>query len=154
MALRDTRTNRYDPLPPMNPPSSSGDPKRILVVDDEKPLRDILQLTLRCEGFEVMTAANGNEAMELVRTMPFDLVVTDIMMPGKDGIETIIELRALNRELKIIAMSGGQAGGTVDFLPLATTLGVSAVLKKPFESEQFINTLRAVLEQDPRQLTA
>jgi DNA-binding response OmpR family regulator len=138
----------------MIPPHSSGAPKRILVVDDEKPLRDILKLTLSCEGYEVLTAADGNEAMELARSMPFDLVVTDIMMPGKDGIETIIELRALNRELKIIAMSGGQPGGTVDFLPLATSLGVSAVLKKPFESEQFINTLRAVLEEDPRQLSA
>lgn len=138
----------------MNPPPSSGDPKRILVVDDEKPMRDILELTLSCEGYAVLTAANGNEAMELARSMPFDLVITDIMMPGKDGIETIIELRALNEELKIIAMSGGKPGGTVDFLPLATTLGVSAVLRKPFESAHFINTLREVLEQDPRQLSA
>lgn len=138
----------------MNPPPSSGNPKRILIVDDEKSLRDILELTLRSEGYQVLTAADGNEAMELARTIPFDLVVTDIMMPGKGGIETIMELRALNEDLKIIAMSGGQPGGTTDFLAQAITLGASATLRKPFESTRFVSTLRAVLEQEPQQIPA
>lgn len=138
----------------MNSPPDSGNPKRILVVDDEKPMRNILELMLRGEGYEVLAAADGNEAMELARTIHFDLVVTDIMMPGKDGIETIRELLALDREMKIIAMSGGQPGGTGDFLILATTLGASAVLRKPFGRDDFVNTLRAVLEQKPRQISA
>lgn len=138
----------------MNPSPSSCDSKRILVVDDEKPLRDILELTLCDEGYQVLTAADGNEAMELARTVHFDLVVTDIRMPGKDGIETIKELRVLDRKLKIIAMSGGQPGGIGDYLTLAKALGASAVLKKPFSSDHFISTLRAVLEQDPQQLPA
>lgn len=125
---------------------------RILVVDDEKPLRDILELTLNSDGFQVVTAANGNEAIELARMMRFDLVITDLIMPEKEGIETIMELRALAPGIKIIAMSGGQPGGTGDFLPLAKTLGAVALLKKPFDRETFIGTVKTVVNTRQLQL--
>ena len=130
----------------MNPTLSSGNAKRILVVDDEKPIRDILEHALTASGFHVRTAADGFEALSLARHHQFDLVITDMVMPGKEGIETILELRRTAPGIKIIAMSGGQSTGTGDFLPLAKTLGASAVLKKPFNQETFFNSVRGVLE--------
>jgi CheY-like chemotaxis protein len=115
---------------------------RILVVDDEKPVRDIIAYTLCNEGYQVVAAANGNEAMDLARMMRFDLVITDMVMPEKEGIETIMELRAQAPGIRIIAMSGGQPGEAGDFLPLAKTLGAVAVLRKPFDMETFLGTVK------------
>lgn len=129
----------------MNSITSAGSAKRILVVDDEKSWRDVLEYTLSLDGFQVLTAADGQEAVGLARMMRFDLVITDMIMPRKEGIETIMELRALSPGIRIIAMSGGLSGGTGDFLPLAKTLGASAVLRKPFERQEFIDTVRSVL---------
>jgi len=125
---------------------SAAPAKRILVVDDEKPIRDILEHALTSSGFHVHTAADGFEALSLARHHRFDLVITDMVMPGKDGIETIMELRRTLPGIKIIAMSGGQSTGSGDFLPLAKTLGASAVLKKPFNRETFFDSVRGVLE--------
>ncbi len=136
----------------MNSLPTPGCAKRILVVDDEKPLRDVLEYTLNNEGYQVLTAADGIEAVNLAKMMRFDLVITDMIMPGKEGIETIMELRALYPAIRIIAMSGGQPGGTGDFLPLARTLGAAAVLKKPFARDAFLETVQSVIEPSRRQL--
>jgi DNA-binding response OmpR family regulator len=129
----------------MNSHTSGGSAQRVLVVDDEKPWRDVLEYTLSEDGFEVLTAADGNEALDLAKDMRFDLVITDMIMPRKEGIETIMELRALTPGIKIIAMSGGVSGGTGDFLPLAKTLGAATVLRKPFGRQQFVDAVHAIL---------
>lgn len=124
---------------------SSRSSKRILVVEDEKPMRDILEIALGNGGFQVVTATDGNEALALAKLMHFDLVVTDMIMPGMEGIETIMELRAFAPDIKIIAISGGPPGGSGDVLLLAKSLGASAVLRKPFNREIFIDAVRECL---------
>ena len=86
--------------------------KRILVVDDESKILFLLKHLLSAEGYEVVTASDGNEAHRLARAEWFDLFLIDLIMPGKDGIETILSLRALRKNAPIIAMSGGWQSGT------------------------------------------
>jgi CheY-like chemotaxis protein len=126
--------------------------KRILVVEDEKPMRDVLEIALGNGGYQVVTAVDGGEAMNLARLMHFDLVITDMIMPGIEGIETIMTLLAHDPQIKIIAMSGVLPGAKGDFLPLAKSLGAAAVLRKPFNRESFIDTVQTVLGQAGRRL--
>lgn len=136
----------------MNSLPPSGSSKRILVVEDEKPMREALDLALGNSGFQVVTATNGREAVNLARLMHFDLVITDMVMPGIAGIETIMALLAYDPEMKIIAISGVLPGAKGDFLPLAKSLGAAAVLRKPFDRESFIGTVHGVLEHHERRL--
>ncbi len=125
---------------------TSSKATKILVVDDESLIREILRQALSMEGYEVVTAANGNEAMKLFNAENFDLVITDLMMPEKEGIETIQEMKLLAPDLKIIAMSGRQGIGS--FLNVAKYLGASAILAKPFEHSVLSATIREVLSTD------
>lgn len=117
-------------------------------------MRDVLEIALANGGFQVVTATDGREAVNLARLMHFDLVVTDMIMPGIEGIETIMTLLAHDPKIKIIAISGVLPGAKGDFLPLAKSLGASAVLRKPFDRETFITTVRGVLEHNPHRLVA
>lgn len=124
------------------------------MVEDEKPMRDVLEVTLGNGGFQVVTAVDGSEAVSLARLMHFDLVITDMIMPGLEGIETIMALLAHDPGVKIIAISGVLPGAKGDLLPLAKSLGAAAVLRKPFDRENFIGTVHGVLGQNQRQLAA
>ncbi len=106
-------------------------------------MRDVFEIALGNGGFQVVTAADGHEAVALAKLMHFDLVITNLDMPGMEGIETIVELRALAPEIKIIAI----AGGSGDALPLAQTVGASAVLGKPFNRKNFVATVRECLSR-------
>ncbi len=118
---------------------------RILLVDDEPAILEILRQALLAEGFEVETAANGNEAIQRAKRQLFDLVLTDLIMPEMDGIQTMLELRAVHPGIRIIAMSGGMMSGGGDFLPLARQLGARTVLSKPFEYRVFMESVRDAL---------
>jgi len=80
--------------------------KRILIIDDEQIVLEVLRKILELEGYEVVTAANGDEGLELFSQKPFDLVITDMVMPEKDGLQTILDLRKEDPDLAVIAMSG------------------------------------------------
>ena len=121
---------------------------RILVVDDEESLRLLLSRALQKAGYEVVTAANGAAAVELFRAQPADLVITDLVMPEKEGIETILELRQLQPGLKIIAMSGGGYMEAQDYLQMAGKLGAMGTLSKPFTAQR-VQELVAELLQEP-----
>ena len=99
---------------------------RILLVDDEPAILEILRQALLAEGFEVETAANGNEAVQRAKRQLFDLVLTDLIMPEMDGIQTMLELRAVHPGIRIIAMSGG--GDTRSIVP---GYGASAHARRP-----------------------
>jgi CheY-like chemotaxis protein len=118
---------------------------RILLVDDEPAILEVLRQALLAEGFEVEIAANGNEAVQRARHQCFDLVLTDLIMPEMDGIQTMLELRAVHPGIRIIAMSGGMLSGGGDFLPLARQLGARTVLRKPFEYRVFMESVRDAL---------
>lgn len=108
---------------------------RILVVDDDEQLCDILQLTLKNAGHDVMQASNGNMADKLLAENTFDLVITDLIMPGKEGLELIMDLNKNFPELKLIAITG--AGEKIDqrrHLRSAAMFGADDMLHKPFKN--------------------
>ena len=95
------------------------------------------------------TAGNGDEALRLAREQPFDVLITDILMPEKDGIETIMAFRQEHPSVKIIAMSGGGRRMGKDPLRLARLLGAHAILEKPFAFHVLRDTVRTLLEPEP-----
>ena len=120
----------------------------ILVVDDNLLFVKTQGEFLRRSGHTVSTAANGKEAMDLVACNDFDLVITDIIMPEKEGFETISELRRTAPKIKIIAMSGGTDWmGSKDSLSIARMFGASLTLAKPFSGQALIDAVTQVLSQ-------
>lgn len=119
---------------------------RILIIDDEKEIREMLRQKLEPEGYQVETAPNGKVGLRIQEEDPCDLVITDIFMPEKEGIETIRELRRDFPEVKIIAMTGGFRYGPEELLEAARMLGAHRTLSKPFklkEMQQAIDELLA-----------
>ena len=119
---------------------------RILVVDDEELSRFTIREILESAGHEVSEAGNGNKAIAMQKSTPFDLVITDIIMPEKEGVETIIELKKDYPDLKIIGMSGGGRTRNMDFLELAKQFGAERILSKPFVEEDLMECVNACLQ--------
>src|SRR5665213_86977 len=118
---------------------------KILVIDDDVMVRNTISKVLRHCGFEVIVAEDGVRGLASFRRDRPDLVITDIIMPEKEGIETIIEMRREHPDTKIIAVSGGGRIGNADFLSMATSLGAAAVIAKPFLPEELINQVKSCL---------
>ena len=119
---------------------------RILVIDDDADVRAVILDTLESAGHEVILAGDGNQGLRLQRLHQAELVITDILMPEKEGIETIRELRHEFPKQKIIAMSGGgRALASLDYLKVARELGAHVVLHKPFGSDKVLDAVRVVL---------
>lgn len=116
--------------------------KRILVVDDEAQIRTMLTQMLEQEGYTVVTAENGEEGLAMVGRHAFDLVVTDMIMPVKDGLKFIMELIRDYPDLKILAISGGGAIKAERYLTMAGYLGDIATLEKPFKRDAFLELVR------------
>jgi YesN/AraC family two-component response regulator len=105
----------------------------ILIIDDEAQPRRMLQQALTWAGYEVVEARDGNEGLQGFRATPTDIIITDILMPEKEGLETIIDLWREFPRVKIIAMSGGGRTGNLNFLDVARRLGAQHTLEKPFD---------------------
>jgi two-component system chemotaxis response regulator CheY len=111
---------------------------KILVIDDDAIVRMTVEHILRDAGYEVLIAENGLRGMAVFRSEQPDLVITDILMPEQEGIQTIAEMRKAKPDAKIIAISGGGHGGKVDFLSMARALGAMDVVPKPFDLDQLL----------------
>ncbi len=118
---------------------------RILVIDDNPNILDILAEMLTNAGYEVVEATNGKEGVRLFRQMHFDLVITDLLMPEKDGLEVVMELRKDFPEVKIITLSGGDIYGHSS-LETSTALGAALSIRKPFTEDQLLGAVREVLQ--------
>lgn len=118
---------------------------RILIVDDEAPMRFVIEHLLNSEGYQVRTAHNGEAALEIAGREPFDLIIVDLIMPRKDGIETILVLHASQPQTRIIAMSGGWNGGASSYLRLAAKIGATLTLAKPFDRATLLNAIESEL---------
>ena len=118
---------------------------RILLIDDEEIARYAVRQVLETGGHEVTEAENGNEGIALQKAQPFDLIVTDIIMPEKEGVETIIELKRDYPALPVIAISGGGRIRNQDFLALAKRYGADEFLAKPFSEEELLQCVDACL---------
>ncbi len=117
----------------------------ILVVDDDTQVLDVMSEMLRLEGHNVSIAENGQQAVNQMRDAQFDLVITDLIMPEKEGLETIADIRKNSSELPIIAISGGGRVGPMDYLETARFIGADATLAKPFGRQELITTVSDLL---------
>jgi CheY-like chemotaxis protein len=117
----------------------------VLIVDDDDSLREGLHRSLRQAGYEVRAASDGLQGLRSVEQSPVDVILLDIFMPGKEGLETIKDLRRHNPHVRIIAMSGGGSKGMLDVLKLAQMLGAKRTLAKPFSREELLEAIRGEL---------
>jgi len=125
--------------------AGSARPARVLVVDDHEDVRISLRRILEDAGHVVLDAVDGATAIGLLRDAKVDLVITDLFMPGQDGIVTIRRIRKEYPAVKIIAMSGGGFGGQLDLLKDAVLLGAATALRKPIGSEELLEAIRTTL---------
>jgi DNA-binding NtrC family response regulator len=133
--------------PRENPPDErTGTMARILIVDDEEDVRFTLADTLKSRRHEVYEAADGDRALKILSEQDIDLVVTDILMPNREGLETIQEIRMNWPDVKIIAMSGGGRIRNTEFLKVAKKLGADFIIKKPFSMSEFRNQVDRMLD--------
>ena len=107
----------------------------VLLVDDEPKVREVVRRRLERLGFQVTEAGDADEALRLQRESPREVLVTDIVMPGKEGIQAVREFRREWPDMRIVAISGGGLGSADTYLNMALKLGADAVLAKPFTSE-------------------
>ena len=119
--------------------------KQILVIDDDPQVRALLVEILTHEGYEVVAASNGVEGLNRFRECPSDVVITDLIMPEKEGFETIFALRREFPGVGVIAISGGGRVEASDYLPIAKMLGARFTIAKPFTSGEILDAVRAVL---------
>jgi DNA-binding NtrC family response regulator len=119
---------------------------RIMIVDDDPGIRRALYILLSREGCRVTQARDGAEALRMWRLSGGDLVITDLHMPEKDGIEMIVELMSHTPGIRIIAMSGGGQTRRLDLLGNAALLGAVLTIEKPFTLNEMMTTVRKALE--------
>jgi CheY-like chemotaxis protein len=122
--------------------------EKILIMDDCGDFRALLRETLVKAGYEVLEAADGNEGLQLYRRNPISVVIIDMLMPIKDGIETIMELRKESFPVKIIAVSGGGRVPPDDYLNMARVSGVDYTFTKPIDPNSLLSTIRQILDKE------
>lgn len=118
----------------------------ILLVDDDEAFRSVLRRGLQSAGYQVIEAEDGGVALRALRGATVDLVITDILMPGTEGIETIIAVQRLHPDLKIIAISGGGTLRPQEYLNMAKDFGVVHTLAKPFTNAEIIAAIEDALK--------
>lgn len=116
----------------------------ILLIDDDDDFRTMLRITLQRMGHQVVEAGDGNKGIEYHKQQEFDVVIVDLIMPEKEGMETITEMRVNRADTKIIAISGGGRISAKDILPMARAVGANQVLAKPFSNEQMLAAFRKI----------
>lgn len=114
----------------------------ILIVDDETYIRELLKKALTTDGHKVMEAYNGHEAIRLVKEQEIDLVIIDLVMPHKGGLETLMEIRETNHNIKLIAISGKIETSSDSIRSMARQFNVDKVLPKPFDVDHLLRMVR------------
>ena len=128
--------------------SEQKDQPSILVIDDDETIRGLLRAILEREGYLVSDAPDGDKGFKKYQESPTDLVITDLIMPGKEGIETIRDLRKKFPHVKIIAVSGGGRIGPDSYLKMAKGVGAVRTLSKPIDRLILLKTIGEVMEID------
>lgn len=117
---------------------------RILIVDDDEPLRDILVIVLEDRGYEILQASGGHEAASFLKRESVDLVISDVRMPDGDGIELLKSIRERNSKVPLVIVMTGYTDVSVDEIK---RLGAQAVFYKPFNSKKLLSSVEQVLAQ-------
>jgi len=118
---------------------------RILIIDDDGDVRDLYRQMLEREGHLVLDAGDGYEGVRLFQEEGADLVITDIVMPGMSGVETIMELRLISPDVKIIAISGGDHIAPEYYLKVVKNLDTLCELKKPIHRQELLSAIESLL---------
>lgn len=118
---------------------------RILLIDDEELVRNFLRTVIENRGYDVTTAANGNEGLRLLGEGNYDVVITDLFMDDKDGISTIMDIKKQDSDIPIIAMSGGGWSSGVDYLKVAQQMGVAYTFSKPIPNKEFLAAIDSLV---------
>ena len=118
---------------------------KILVIEDDEIVRGVIRRVLQSKGFDVLEASDGKQGVDVFREESADLVITDIVMPNKEGLETIRDLRRLDPQVKIIAISGGGRNTPDDYLDVAEKFGALRTFEKPFEWDDLIQAMTELL---------
>ncbi|MBW1997483.1 MAG: response regulator [Deltaproteobacteria bacterium] len=121
----------------------------ILVIEDDPKIRKVLRRLIERAGHDVEEASDGLEGLKSYRKKPADLVITDIIMPRKEGLETILDLRREFPEVKIIAISGGGRLSPLPYLEVAEGFGALRVFSKPFDLEELQGAILELLQEQP-----
>jgi CheY-like chemotaxis protein len=121
----------------------------ILIIDDEPQIRSMIRLVLERAGYSVAEAADGVEGIRRFRENPVNLIITDLIMPNKDGIGMIIELKKEFPDIKIIAMSGGGLNRPEGYLRGAQKLGAACTLPKPINRQELLRVVKDTLGSKP-----
>lgn len=116
----------------------------LLIIDDDRLVRLTLEQMAIASGHHVWVAASGKDGIDICSDNPIDVVITDVLMPGMDGIQVLLAIKKLRPAVKVIVISGGGRTGTKDFLILARQLGADGVLYKPFDEDQLAAILAKV----------
>jgi len=119
----------------------SSNPMTVVIADDDALLRETFRISLEARGYNVLLAEDGNRALKIVETNAVNAMLLDILMPRKEGLETLIELKQRFPALRVFAMSGGGLYGREDFLTVARKFGADAVLRKPFPIQAVVELL-------------
>lgn len=122
---------------------------RLLLIDDDVSLRNVLAKSLGYAGHEVLQAGDGQQGLDLVHATPVDLVITDLIMPVQEGVETIVQLRRTHAHVPIIAISGGSSN-TPLYLEIANKIGAKHILEKPFTPDELLGLITSVLKEQAR----
>ena len=118
---------------------------KILIIEDQAEVRELLNALLSRSGHCVREARDGREGIHSFRTFPADLIITDLIMPRKEGLETIIDLRQEFPDLKIIAISGGGRDSRENYLKTAELCGASRIFHKPFDNDELLAAVDELL---------
>ena len=119
--------------------------KNILVLDDNEDIRRLIIVMLSVEGYNVLDAAETDVALSIIRDSHIDLIITDLIMPDKDGLEVIMELRRDFPEIKIIAISAGGRIGPSTYLDMANKLGADRLFNKPFNHQDIVQAVKELI---------
>jgi CheY-like chemotaxis protein len=115
--------------------------KTLLVVDDNRLVRETCKKVLEGGGFAVLLSGDGNEALNTLRSVRVDAVLLDVLMPDRDGLETLVEIKRRWPRLPVVVTTGGGVRCKLDLLTLAQKLGADAVLRKPAPAAEMIRTI-------------
>lgn len=119
---------------------------RILFIDDDESLRNVVSKALTHAGHEVIQAADGQQGLDLARSTRLDLVITDLVMPVQEGVETILTLRREQPKLPVIAISGGMSNSKL-YLEIAGKIGARRILAKPFTPRELLQEIENILTE-------
>ena len=126
--------------------------RSVLVIDDDKDLLAVIARVLRTAGFDVRTTSDSRSVSDLVRSRPPQVLITDIMMPERDGVEVITEIRKTTRGIRILAMTGRSHIGGLNLLEMAERLGADDTISKPFDGDELLAKIDALLSGPSRRV--